>query len=313
MSLIVRLAAPFALTLVAACAIVPRADDVAQAEEQAVTPAPLSVPGPSANSATEPTPAGPVTFVFSGELTQGGWIRGQVPAGTRSAKLGEEPLVIDEDGRFFAAFDRDASPDAELTATLVDGRTIRVPVSVSPRAWNLEHINAPLRPGGGSSEAFMRRRRPELDAIWAAREQATDAQGWRQDFIWPVEGRISGRFGSQRIYQGEPGSYHSGLDIAPGAGTPFVAPADGVVVLAARDAPFSLEGHLLIIDHGQGLNSAFLHAQRLDVVEGDRVTQGQQLGLVGATGRVTGPHLHWSIKWHNGARLDPLLFVDPQS
>lgn len=315
MSRIARLAVPLALVLFAACTVVPPAEDAAQAEEpaatiqQAVAPAPPPAPTPSA----EPKPVGPVTFIFSGELTQGGWIRGQVPAGTQSATLGEVPLVVDEDGRFFAAFDRDAGPEDELVATLTDGRTIRVTVPVSPRAWNLEHINAPLRPGGGSSEAFMRRRRPELDAIWAAREQATGAQGWRQDFIWPVEGRISGRFGSQRIYRGEPGSYHSGLDIAPGAGAPFVAPADGVVVLAAKDAPFSLEGHLLIIDHGQGLNSAFLHAQRLDVAEGDRVTQGQQLGLVGATGRVTGPHLHWSIKWHNGARLDPLLFVDPQS
>ena len=129
-----------------------------------------------------------------------------------------------------------------------------------------------------------------------------------QDFIWPVRGRISGRFGSQRIYRGEPGSYHTGLDIAPGAGTPYVAPADGVVVLAADD--FSLEGNLLIIDHGNGLNSAFLHSQRLDVKQGDRVTQGQQLGLIGSSGRATGPHLHWSLMWGK-ARLDPLLFVAP--
>ena len=157
----------------------------------------------------------------------------------------------------------------------------------------------------------MARRRPELDAIWNAREKRTGAGGWSQQFIWPVTGRISGRFGSQRIYRGEPGSYHSGIDISTGtSGTPYVAPADGVVVLAADD--FSLEGKLLIIDHGQGLNSAFLHSSELLVKEGDRVKQGQVIGRIGASGRATGPHLHWSLKWFN-ARLDPLLFTGPMS
>jgi murein DD-endopeptidase MepM/ murein hydrolase activator NlpD len=103
----------------------------------------------------------------------------------------------------------------------------------------------------------------------------TGAQGWQQSFIWPARGRISGRFGAQRIYRGTPGAYHSGLDIAPGAGATYVAPTDGVVVLAAA-SPFTLEGNLLILDHGMGLNSAFLHAQRLLVREGDRVSQGSR-------------------------------------
>ena len=92
------------------------------------------------------------------------------------------------------------------------------------------------------------------------------------------------------------------------SGTPYVAPADGVVVLAVQG--YSLEGNLLIIDHGQGLNSAFLHSSRLYVKQGDRVRQGQHIGDIGASGRATGPHLHWSIKWHE-ARLDPLLFLPP--
>ena len=156
----------------------------------------------------------------------------------------------------------------------------------------------------------MALRRPELARIEAARARNSASDGWRQSFIWPVEGRISGRFGSQRIYRGEPAAYHSGLDIAPGAGVPYVAPADGVVVLAA-ESPFTLEGNLLIIDHGMGLNSAFLHSSRLAVKEGDVVKQGQLLGYVGATGRATGPHLHWSIKWRD-SRLDPLLFLPPR-
>ena len=123
-----------------------------------------------------------------------------------------------------------------------------------------------------------------------------------------MTGRISGRFGRQRIYQGEPGSYHSGLDIAAPTGTGFTAPADGVVVLARTG--FSMEGGIIILDHGAGLNSAFIHLSRLDVSEGEKVTQGQRLGAVGSTGRSTGPHLHWSVMWR-GNRLDPLLFLPP--
>ena len=264
------------------------------------TPTPTPVPAPA------PTPARAPVFTFDGELTQGGWIRGTAPGGAVSAKLDDQELILDEEGRFFAAFDRDSGPQARLTATLADGRVIASPVAVSPRDWNIERVNVARTPGGASA-AFMARRNPELEAIYLSRQKRTGAEGWRQDFVWPVRGRISGRFGSQRIYRGEPGSYHSGLDIAQPTGTPFVAPADGVVVLAVED--YSLEGQLLIVDHGQGLNSAFLHCSRILVREGERVTQGQHIGDVGASGRATGPHLHWGLTWH-GARLDPLLFVD---
>lgn len=245
--------------------------------------------------------------MLEGEFEQGGWIRGQAPSGAVSVALGSQAIEVDESGAFFAAFDRDAGTSARISATLQDGRVISRDLDIRPRDWQIERVNVARRLGR-SSAAFLARRRPELAAIGAARAKETGAEGWRQEFIWPVTGRISGRFGSQRIYRGEPGSYHSGIDIAPGAGTPFVAPADGVVVLAADD--FSLEGKLLIIDHGQGLNSAFLHASRLAVSEGDVVRQGQYIGNVGSSGRATGPHLHWGLKWRD-ARLDPLLFTGP--
>ena len=251
----------------------------------------------------------PSSFSFTGELTQGGWIRGTLPAGTLEARLDGEPLGAADDGTFFAAFNRDAEPAAKLSARLEDGTVIERELTISPRAWDIERVNVARR-SGGASAAFMRRREPELARINAARAVESDVEGWRQDFIWPVKGRISGRFGSQRIYRGEPGSYHSGIDIATGeSGTPFVAPADGVVVLAA-ETPFSLEGNLLMIDHGMGLNSAFLHCSELAVKEGERVKQGQYIGRIGMTGRATGPHLHWSMKWR-AARVDPLLFTGP--
>lgn len=270
------------------------------------------IPAAAARPAPEPAPAqpaGPTTFVFDGQLTQGGWIRGQAPAGTVSATLGGEALKLDRDGFFFAAFDRDSGPSSTLVARTAAGRVIESPVSISPRDWNIERVNVARRPGG-ASEAFLARRRPELAQINAARKAEADTSGWSQDFIWPVTGRISGRFGSQRIYRGVPGSYHSGIDIATGeSGTPIVAPADGVVTLAT-ETPFSLEGYLLIIDHGQGLNSAFLHLSKIAVSKGETVRQGQYIANIGSSGRATGPHLHWGLKWRN-ARLDPLLFTGP--
>lgn len=252
------------------------------------------------------------TFVaLTGERTQGGWVRGFAPAGATSVSFEGRTLPLAADGSFFAAFDRDSGREAQLVARLANGRTVTEAIAISPRAWQIEHINVARRPGG-ASDSFMARRAPELARINAARSIDHDIAGWRQNFIWPAKGRISGRFGSQRVYKGEPASYHTGLDIATGeSGTPFVAPADGVVVLAA-ETPFSLEGHLLMIDHGNGLNSAFLHCSKLAVREGDVVRQGQYIGNIGATGRATGPHLHWGMKWRD-ARLDPLLFTGPMS
>jgi murein DD-endopeptidase MepM/ murein hydrolase activator NlpD len=254
-------------------------------------------------------PAAKSAFTYSGELTQGGWIRGRAPAGSVSARLGEQPLALDRDGEFFAAFDRDAGPSATLAAKLADGRAVEAALTIAPRAWDIEHVDV-ARTQGKTDEEFLAMRKPELAQIAAARAVQSPVEGWKQRFIWPARGRISGRFGAQRIYQGgEPGAYHSGIDIAPGAGAPIVAPADGVVVLAAEQ-PFSLEGHLLIVDHGAGLDSAFLHCDTLRVKVGDVVRQGQVIATVGMTGRATGPHLHWSLTWR-GARLDPLLLAGP--
>lgn len=296
------------LAVLAGCAAVPGGS------QQAETVQALPAPAASAPPPASPVPAslsGPSSFIVTGALEQGGWVRGQVPGGTVRAWFDGRALSIDEEQRFFAAFDRDADAAAELVAELRDGRRVVTPLVVQPRDWQIERVDIARRPGG-MSDAFWKIREPELERIEAARNVGADSRGWAQTFIWPVKGRISGRFGSQRIYRGEPGSYHSGLDIATGeSGTPFVAPADGVVTLAAT-TPFSLEGYLLIIDHGNGLNSAFLHCSDIIVREGAVVRQGQHIGNIGATGRATGPHLHWSMKWRD-ARLDPLLFTGPMN
>lgn len=247
-------------------------------------------------------------FVLVGTARQGGVMRGTVPAGTRSLEFDGVAIPIDEDRQFLIGFDRDSSSSALVKATMVDGKVIERILTVQPTVWRIEQVNASPTANIPTTE-FLARRKIELERIAAARSVAVSSDGWRQSFRWPVTGRISGRFGAQRIYRGEPGSYHSGVDVAVPAGTLFVAPADGVVVLAAQQ-PFTLEGYLLIVDHGMGLNSAFLHCSSLLVKDGDVVKQGQALGTVGATGRATGPHMHWGMKWRD-ARIDPMPLAGP--
>ncbi len=248
---------------------------------------------------------------WAARLSQGGWLRGVAPAGTVTLALDGVPLSLAADRGFLIGFDRDAPATSMLAMTDSAGAVNQVPLTVAPRAWQIERVDAPLRPPGVPDAEFLARRASERAQIDAARAQRTTAQGWRQTMLRPAPGRFSGRFGSQRIYRGQPGAYHGGLDMASPSGTPFVAPADGVVVLAA-ETPFTLEGRLLMLDHGMGLGSAFLHCSTHLVRVGERVARGQPIGTVGMTGRATGPHLHWALGWQVGTqlrRLDPLLFL----
>ncbi len=249
-----------------------------------------------------PPPSAAAGIVLSRPPVQGGVTSGTAPAGTRSLALDGKPVKLAPDGRFVLGFDRDHGPRSMLETILADGRTLSLPIAVAPRAWAIERIDLPQR-RNEASEAYLRLREHELARIGAARSLDVESDGWRQQFVWPARGRISGRFGAQRVYRGWSAAFHSGVDIAAGAGAEVVAPADGVVVLAGPPR-FSLEGNLVILAHGMGLNSAFLHLSSVDVREGQVVRRGQRIGAVGATGRVTGPHLHWSMKW-NDARIDP--------
>ena len=254
-----------------------------------------------------PSQTNPAEFWMSGAAVQGGLVISRAPTGTRSVFLDDAALELSSDGFFLIGFDRDAPVGARLVAMLADGSKMERNIAVAPGNWRIENVAANITGGAKSSAEFQARRSAELARITAARAVRSDSAGWRQTFIRPVSGRISGLFGAQRIYNGTPGSYHNGMDIAAPQGQDFVAPADGVVTLAANDA-FTLEGHLLMIDHGMGLNSAFLHASELLVKEVDLVRQGQVIGRVGATGRASGPHVHWGMRW-NSARIDPKLLL----
>lgn len=247
-------------------------------------------------------------FALVGQMVQGGLASGTAPRGANLVTLDGAAIPLAPDRRFLIAFDRDAGSSALLVARLENGAELRQRIAVAPRAWDISRLDRlPKYPV--PKPEFDRVRPGELAQIKSARALRSDSQGWRQRFLWPVTGRISTLFGSQRIYAGEPGAYHSGIDVARPTGTLVLAPADGVVVLATA-RPFTLEGNLLLVDHGMGLNSAFMHLSRIDVKPGERVRRGQPIGAVGRSGRATGPHLHWGLRWRD-ARLDPLLVAGP--
>lgn len=296
-----------AVSLAGACAANGEGSAAHDADSKTRTPQ-------SASPRSKPVASVPIAhpvradFLLQGDMRQGGLVRGLAPSDTVKLLFNGSDIPIAADGRFLIGFDRDAPTTATLVAKLANGTSITRPLAIAAGDWRIEHINARATGGAKTSAEFERRRSGELAQMGAARAMVVSSDGWRQNFIWPVKGRLSGYFGSQRVYQGKPGNYHNGNDIAVPTGTPFVAPADGVVILAA-DQPFTLEGLILMIDHGNGLSSVFLHNSRLDVKTGDVVRQGQQLGAVGATGRVTGPHMHWAMRWR-GEKVDSKLLAE---
>jgi murein DD-endopeptidase MepM/ murein hydrolase activator NlpD len=274
--------------------------------------APAKAPAPPVKVVVPPPkPVAPPQigrFLLDRAPEQGGLARGIVPPGAKRLVVNGQEIPLAPDGRFIVGFGRDHDVTLVMVAYLADGTAVTERLAVAKRAWKIENLTTVKRYTQPDAE-FQARRPAELDQINAARRTAIQSDGWRQRFIWPARGRISGLFGSQRIYAGEAGAPHSGVDVAGGVGAPVIAPADGVVTLAAA-SPFTLEGNLLIIDHGMGLDSAFLHLSKILVKNGDVVRQGQLVGAIGATGRASGPHLHWGMKW-NAERIDPQPVAGP--
>ena len=258
--------------------------------------------------------AAPGPIQLSGSAQQGGVLLGTVPPGTVRLTLDGRPVRLTGEGRFIIGFGRDAVPLARVVATLADGQTTARVIAVAQRTYEIESIPSlrvrPATPDGApdaeAEAAYALRRTAEVAAIAAARAGDSGETGWMQAFIWPALGRISGVYGSQRILGGVPANPHFGTDIAAPAGTPVIAPAAGMMRLA--QGPFALEGNLIVLDHGHGLSSTFIHLSRIDVTPGTRVAQGQLIGAIGTTGRSTGPHLHWAMTWDN-VRVDAATLV----
>ncbi|HST27271.1 MAG TPA: M23 family metallopeptidase [Rudaea sp.] len=242
-------------------------------------------------------------------IEQGQLVIGQAPTGTRIEFDGRE-LRIGADGTFVFGLSRDAAPLAELTVRGADGQPQTLKFDVEQRSYPTERVNGLPQQTVTPSPEILARIEREQAAVQAARTRDDAREDFAHGFELPVQGaRISGVYGSQRIDNGVPKAPHMGLDMAVPAGTPIHAPADGVVSFAAKD--LFLTGGTVLIDHGFGLDSSFLHMSRLDVKVGEKIKRGQVIGLAGMTGRATGPHVHWGFNWFE-VRLDPALLPRPQ-
>jgi murein DD-endopeptidase MepM/ murein hydrolase activator NlpD len=231
-----------------------------------------------------------------GRAEQGGIVLGTTRPGA-SVSLEGKAVPVDAGGRFLLGFGRDAPETAMLT---VDGHGQAV--TIAPRRWDIQHIDG-LPPAKVTPDPkALARIKAENELVAARRAAVSPTARFLDGLAAPAEGRISGVFGSQRILNGEARAPHSGTDIAAPVGAPVRAVADGVVTLAHPDMYFT--GMTVLVDHGLGLQTVYAHLSRLDVAEGQGVAKGQVIGAVGASGRATGPHLHWGATWLD-VRLDP--------
>lgn len=241
-----------------------------------------------------------------GRWMQGGFVSGQVAPGATVA-LDGQTLPVADDGRFAFGLAFDAPLVTVLTVTAPDGQRQRHEYPVAPRSYPESRING--LPGAMVTppKSVLDRIANDNRAVGAARAQQRHTADFADGFIWPVQGsRISGEFGARRILNGEPRQPHFGVDIAAPQGTQIKASASGVVTLAHPDLYYT--GQTVIIDHGLGISTTYLHLSRTDVRVGQQVTRGEVIGAVGMTGRATGPHLCWRANW-GPVRFDPSLLV----
>ncbi len=244
---------------------------------------------------------------LEGEAIQGGLIRGWAAPGA-TVEVDGRRVRVAGDGGFVFGFGRDHPPEAVVEARFADGAVERRVLAVRQRAYAEQRIDGLPRAMVSPDAAALARIRADSAKVRAARAADTDELDFRAGFIAPAEGPVTGVYGSRRILNGEPRRPHFGLDFAAPEGAPAVAAAAGVVRLA-QDLYFS--GNTVIIDHGFGVSTSYLHLEAMRVAVGDRVSRGQVIGAVGATGRASGVHLDWRLNWFD-VRLDPaLVLIDP--
>ena len=240
-----------------------------------------------------------------GDFTQGGLIFGITDPRNRIT-LDSRPVRVSGKGSFIFGFSRDSKINSELVIHRPDGSLGKRALVLKPRKYKIQRIDGLPSNMVTPLKDVLKRIRREGRIIKEVRMYDRDQTFFESGFILPAIGRISGVYGSQRILNGKKRQPHFGIDIAAPTGTKVVAPADGIVVLAERNLYYS--GGTIILDHGHGLTSAFLHLKELLVNKGEVLLQSDVLGSIGATGRATGPHLDWRVNWFE-RRIDPNLLL----
>jgi murein DD-endopeptidase MepM/ murein hydrolase activator NlpD len=242
----------------------------------------------------------PVRFSVTGSIEQGSLATGAAPSGSL-VSLDGRPLHVTADGRFAFGFAPDQTRASLVTVRYPDGNGDSRSFTPTVRQYDIQRVDGLPQHTVTPPPEVRARIAKEAEDIFLARLTDTPGDDFLSGFDWPAPGIQSGIFGSQRIDNGVPMAPHYGVDMAAPAGTPIRAPADGVISLSADHY---ISGGLTLIDHGQGVSTAYLHQSKRMVTQGERITRGQAIGLIGATGRATGPHLHWAMNWFQ-VRLDP--------
>ena len=220
--------------------------------------------------------------------------------------LGAKEYAADDEGNVIAALHRDAPNKVKMQAVYQD-KVADYVLKVAKAKWDIQSINGVAQSKVTPSKSATDEIKREQQDVGRAVNVKSNSLDWKNGFMLPLEGRISGNFGNQRIFNGVPKSPHSGTDIAAAEGTPLKAAGDGKVILSGKD--YFYTGNMVIIDHGYGLQTIYAHLLQAKVKEGETVHKGDVVGLVGKTGRATGPHLHWGASLNN-VRFRPHSLLD---
>ena len=252
------------------------------------------------------TNANAMDLTLDGPLTQGSLVRGKVAPG-QTVTLDGQAVATTESGDFVIGFGREHPARSILRVSGPESAFKRI-LSIAAREYQTQSIRGLPKKMVTPRPSDLARIRRDQAEVKTARAIRSARQDFLQSFRWPVIGAITGVYGSRRVLNGEPRNPHYGIDIAAPAGTPVRAPAPGRVTLAHPDMYYT--GATIILDHGFGVSSTFLHLQSMDVMVGQTVAAGERLGRVGSSGRSTGPHLDWRMNWFD-VRVDPALLAGP--
>lgn len=242
---------------------------------------------------------------FEGEFKQGGLLIGQVQEGQTVSYQGKT-LKLTTNNQFLLGLGRNAPAITTVILNSQDKEPETITLKIAARQYNIQKIEGVPAKTVTPPASDLQRIKQDASMVREARKLVSNKQDFLKGFIKPADGPITGVYGSQRFYNGVPKSPHYGIDYAAPTGTPVIAPADGIVTFAHNDLFYS--GGTLIIDHGHGLSSTFLHLSEILVKPDQQVTLGMEIAKIGATGRATGPHLDWRMNWLD-QRIDPDLVL----
>ena len=242
---------------------------------------------------------------FTGKFIQGHFILGKTETDSKII-IDKKEIKVSKDGYFVFGIDRDRKFDILITK-ISNGKKEKIVKKIFKRKYKIQKIDGLPENKVTPPESVYKRIKKENNAIGEARAINSDLNYFKSKFIMPVDGIITGVYGSQRILNGKPKWPHYGIDIAADEGTHIKSSGNGIVTMAEDDLYYT--GGTVIMDHGHGISTIYSHLENVLVSVGDKINQGDIIGTVGSTGRSTGPHLDFRINWFQ-TRLDPMTVIN---